>query len=146
MGAPDRSTADRHDTTTRGHASPGVRLGTHTEAMSTPPTSASSLSPQSDPAGHGRASGLGCLLVAVLLVCVLVATVVVTSRHFEERRLSRIDHAEDKYGLTYVRRVRDGEGGGQWRTEAGATLTCTISGDVADPMLACGEGEPPKRR
>lgn len=92
--------------------------------------------------GTGRRSGVGCLLIATIVAVLLVAGLVVAVRHFEDERRDRIEHAEDKYGLTYVRRVKNGEGGGQWRTSEGTTLTCTITGDVADPVLDCGDGEP----
>lgn len=76
----------------------------------------------------------------------VVGSVVATARYFEDRRLARIEHAEAKYGLTYVQAVRDGEGGSLWHTGDEAAVSCAISGPVTDPVLACGAAgaEPPQ--
>lgn len=88
-----------------------------------------------------RAEGVGCFLLGGLVTLLVAGVVVVAARHFEDRRVSRIEHAEDKYGLTYVRGVGDGEGGGLWRTSDGATVSCSISGRVPDPVLSCGTSD-----
>jgi hypothetical protein len=79
-------------------------------------------------------------------VAFVVAFLLSYAGQAENRRMERIENAETKYGLTYLDKASDGEGGGYWRTRGDKTISCRISGDTDDPVLTCGaDGTEPTR-
>jgi hypothetical protein len=106
--------------------------------------STENLNPSAPRATKSRWLGRVVLVVGLVIAIWSIGGVMEMAHRAEQDRLERIDQAEDKYAVTYLRRVRDGEGGGIWRTATGTVLTCRIDGPVHDPTLACGaDGLPP---
>lgn len=81
----------------------------------------------------------GATIAVSAAVAFVVAFLLAYAQQAEDRRQDRIAAAEDKYDLTYLRVIKDGEGGGTWRMADGRVITCRISGDTDDPTLACGK-------
>lgn len=93
-------------------------------------------SPSAEAPSEGSWRGTAILLAIVLAG--VIAGPVLFSHLSETKRLARIENAERKYSLTYLRSVGDGEGGGMWRHLDGTVITCRTKGTTQDPTLACG--------
>ena len=88
-----------------------------------------------------RGGAIGCAVLVVLVILVLGA-VAVLAWNSQQDRLKRIENAEERYGATYLRNSKNGEGGGVWRLPGDVTDTCSVSGDVDEPTLSCSSVAP----